>query len=290
MDRYLAAIAAIVLGFVAVSSACTAAGNGPIEFALKPDRGGDQIHARFERQIDGHGESNWSSDFRAAELVGLDFDGFQAAGSRSLHFALVREAGRLDCTGQGGSFHAWGNCRFTADPAFMQFLASRGVAKPTDEEALSLMAVGVSRELVDALHAASYPTPTIDNLVALSALGVDGSYIAGMSSAGYRPRTLDALVQFKALGITPDWIRGFVAIGYGDVPQDELIQLKAMEITPAFISGFDRIGYRHLAPDQLVQLKALDITPEFVRSVTTAGAALPSMDQLVQLKIFGRVR
>jgi hypothetical protein len=289
MNRYLAFIAALIFAFISVSSACTAAGTGPIEFALKPERGGDQIHASFRTAADAHNESDWSSDFRAAELVGFDLNGFQAAGARGLHFALAREAGRLDCSGTGGSFRAWGNCRFTADPAFARFLESRGIARPADQQAFTLMAVDVRHELIDALNAARYPTPTIDNLVALSALGVDAGYIGGMARAGYRPQTLDALVQFKALGITPEWIRGFVAIGYGDVPQDELVQLKALDITPEFIAGFDRLGYRHLAPNELVQLKALDITPEFVRSMTNGGATL-SMDQLVQMKIFGRLK
>jgi hypothetical protein len=290
MNRYLALIAAVVFAFITISSACTAAGTGPVRFALTPERGGDEVHATFRHQAEGRDENDWSSDFRASELVGFDLDGFQAAGTRSVNFALVREAGRLDCSGQGGGFRASGNCRFTPDPAFVQFLETRGIARPTDQQLFGMMAINVRRELIDALKAASYPTPTIDNVMALSALGVDAAYIGEMARAGYRPRTLDALVQFKALGITPEWIRGFVAIGYGDVPQDELVQLKAMNVTPEFITGFERIGYRHLSPDQLVQLKALDITPEFVRSMVGAGAAMPPMDQLVQLKLFGRVR
>ncbi len=289
MNRLVAFLLALLFASVTVSSACVAAPRDWISFRLEPQRGGNEIRASFHDQSRGR-ENQWSTEFVPGQLVGLDVAGFRTAGSRPLRFAVVREAGRLDCSGKGGGSHAAGNCAFTADPAFTNLLVSRGIGRPTREQAIGLMAVDARRELIDAIAAARYPTPRIDDLTALTAVGVNGRYIADLTRAGYRPRTVQSLVEFKALGITPDWIGGFARIGYASLPAGELMQLKALDITPGFISAFDRIGYRHLSVDTLVQLKALDITPEFVRSAVGEGGAMPPVSELVELKMFGRRR
>jgi hypothetical protein len=288
MNRCLALIGALILAFISVSSACTAAPAQWIHFTLEPaNDGSDTIRAEFRSDRREHGENDWSTGFRPSGLAGLDVAGFRGAGSRPVSFAVIRDPGRLDCSGQGGRSHATGYCSFSADGRFTQLLESRGIGHPTNEQSFSLMAVNARRELIDAVSAARYPTPTIDNLIALSALDVDGAYISGMASAGYTPRTLDSLIQFKALNITPGWISGFARIGYANVPAEELVQLKALDITPEFIAGFDRIGYRHLPIEKLVELKAMDITPEFVRTVAGGAASMPPINKLVELKLFG---
>lgn len=290
MNRVLAFVGALMLAFISITSACTAASPPWLHFTLEPQRGRDTLQVSFKNDIKGREVNNWSSGFRPSELVGLDLAGFRGAGSRALGFAVIREAGRLDCSGHGGNSYASGYCRFTANPQFAALLESRGIGRPTEEQAFGLLAVNARRDVVDAVAAAHYPAPSINDLIALSALGVDGRYISEMAHAGYRPRTIDTLIQFKALDITPEWIGQFVRIGYGGLPADQLVQLKALDITPEFIAGFDRIGYRNLPVDQLVQLKALDITPEFVKRIAAVDSSRPSVDKLVQLKALGRTR
>lgn len=291
MNRCLAFVGALILAFLSVSSACTAAPTEFVHFSIEPKHGSaDLLEVSFRKDVRGHEENNWSQGFPTSELVGLDLAGFRGAGSRPLSFAIVREAGRLDCSGHGGESYAGGTCSFTANPGFTQLLESRGIGRPSDEQSFGLMAVNARREVIDAVAAAHYPTPSIDDLMALSALGVNGAYISEMARAGYRPRSIDTLIQFKALDITPAWIGQFVQIGYGNLPADQLVQLKALDITPGFIAGFDRIGYRHLPVDQLVELKALNITPEFVQRIAAVDGSNPSVGKLVQIKSFGKDR
>jgi len=290
MDRCLALLGALLLSLITVASACTAAPAEWIHFTLEPDRVSDRLHVSFRSDDHPRHDNSWSTSFRPSDLVGLDAAGFRGSGNRPLRFAVIREAGRLDCSGQGGGSYGAGYCSFDADPRFTQLLESRGIGRPTQEQSFGLMAVDARRDVIDALAGARYPTPSIDNLMALSALGVNGAYIGGMARAGYRPQTLDSLIQFKALNITPEWIGVFVRMGYGGLPADELVQLKALGITPDFIAGFDRIGYGRLSVDQLVQLKALGITPDFVRRVAAVDDGLPPVDKLVQLKAFGKRR
>jgi hypothetical protein len=290
MNRFLAFLLALVFATVSVSSACVAAPSDWIRFTLSSQRGSSEIQASFQEESRGRHDNHWSTGVPPSQLIGLDVSGFRGPGTHPLRFAVVREAGRLDCSGQGGRGHASGNCAFAADPAFTDLLVRRGIGRPTREQAFSLMTLDVRREIVEALAAARYPAPSIDNLMELTAVGVDGRYIAELARAGYRPRTIKSLVEFRALGITPEWIGGFARMGYADIPSDELAELKALDITPEFVSGFDRLGYGRLPVDKLVELKALNITPEFVRSVTQRGESMPPVSDLVELKMFGRRR
>jgi hypothetical protein len=290
MNRFFALLLALLFASLTVSSACVAAPSEWIHFTLESRGGSNEVQASFHNERRGRDEHQWSTGFPPSQLIGLEVSGFHASGSRPLRFALVREPGRLDCSGEGGGGRASGNCAFTADPGFMQLLASRGIGRPTKDQALSLMALDVRRELIDAIAAAHYPAPTIDQLMELTAVGVNGRYIAEMARAGYHPPSIHSLVEFRALGITPEWIGGFAGIGYANIPAGELMQLKALGVTPEFVTGFDRIGYRHLPVRTLVELKALNVTPEFVRSTVGAGQALPAVSELVEMKLFGRRR
>ena len=290
MNRCLALLCALLFAFVSVSSACMAAPADWIAFDLKAQGDRQQIHATFRDERRGGDENHWSNGFKPSELIGLETAGFYAAGSRPLRFAVVREAGRLDCGGSGGSSRASGNCGFAADAGFMQLLATRGIGHPNREQAFGLMAMDVRRSLIEAVAAARYPTPSIDDLMAMTAVGVTSGYIGDLARANYRPNSLHSLIEFKALEISPEWLGGLARVGYASLPADDLMQLKALGISPDFITGFDSLGYRRLPVDELVQLKALNITPEFARSAIGQTRPLPSVDELVQIKMFGRAR
>jgi len=185
MNRYLAFTCALLLALVTVSSTCLATESDWIHFALEPEhRGSAEIKADFRSEGRGHNENNWSTGFKPSDLVGLDTSGFRGHQARPLHFAVIREAGRLDCSGNGGDSYAAGYCSMTPNSAFMQLLASRGIGQATRDEAFTLIALDVRRELIDAVAAARYPTPTIDDLVSMTAVGVNGRYVADLSRAG----------------------------------------------------------------------------------------------------------
>jgi len=290
MNRCLALMCALLFAFVSVSSACMAAPTDWIRFDLAAQRDRSEIHVDFHDESRGRDEHQWSNGFKPSELIGLDVAGFYSAGSRPLHFAVIREAGRLDCAGNGGSSRASGNCGFTPDAGFMQLLASRGIGHPNREQAFGLMALDVRRSLIDAIAAARYPTPRVGDLMSMTAVGVDSGYIGALARAGYRPNSIDSLVEFKALEITPQWIGGLARIGYANLPSDQLMQLKALDIGADYIAGFDSLGYRRLPVDELVQLKALDVTPSFVRSAVDQNRPLPTVAELIQMKLFGTRR
>src|SRR4051812_17940523 len=119
MNRCLAFLFALCFAAISVSSACIAQPSDWIRFTLESERGGaDRIQASFRDEVRDRERNSWSTGFHPSDFVGLDVAGFRGAGSRPLRFALMREAGRLDCAGNGGGGMAIGNCSFTADAAF----------------------------------------------------------------------------------------------------------------------------------------------------------------------------
>src|SRR5690349_2047631 len=183
MSRCVAFLLALMFATLTVSSACVAAVQTDwVAFDLRPESGNSaKIHASFRDQDRDRDHNSWSTGFRPSELVGLDLGGFRDGGSRPIRFAIVREAGRPDCAGNGGGSHGYGNDRYTADPGYLQLLAGRGIGRPSREDAFGLMAVNARREVIDALAAARFPAPSVDDLMALSALGVDGRYISELA-------------------------------------------------------------------------------------------------------------
>ena len=102
MTRMFAFVAALLVSGVAVSSACTAAGApGRVQFRLDAAQNGGDIQADFIGGGD-HNTNQWSSTFRPDQLAGLNLARLRSSGDHAVQFAVIREAGRLDCAGTGG--------------------------------------------------------------------------------------------------------------------------------------------------------------------------------------------
>lgn len=286
MNRIAAMFLALLLTSVTVTSACMA--NVPpqqLTFTLWSDGGPGRVQARFQNDRNGD-DHQWSSSFAESQLAGLDPAAFRGAGAHQLRFAVIRESGRMDCAGTGGSSRASGQCNFAPASSFAARLATAGTPAPDASDWFSLFALDVRSSLIDALRAARYPAPTADQLIAMTAVGVSESYIRDLARHGYRPDTLDSLVEFKAVGVDPRWIGDLAAIGYSRLPNSDLMQLKALGVDAAYIRSFRAAGYDRLSTDDLVQMKALGVTADFARQIESVMGR-QSPDKLVQLKAVG---
>jgi len=120
MNRPLAMLAALVVSALAVSSACIATPVTAMDFRMNADSS-NRIQLRLYQADDRHNGSMTSS-FAPNELSGLDVAALRQPGNRPIRFALVREAGRVDCSGSGGNAVATGRCGFTPDAGFTAML------------------------------------------------------------------------------------------------------------------------------------------------------------------------
>jgi hypothetical protein len=285
MTRVLAFCAAVILSVITVSSACIATPATPLAFRLSAETG-SRVHLSLFRDERGH-HDNTSSSFAWGDLAGLDVAALRQASQRPLRFALIRDAGRVDCSGLGGGSVATGRCAFTPDPAFTALLESRGIGRPTAEQGFDLVMVGASRDLVNALASNHYRRPDIEKLIELAAVGINRRFVTDLAARGYAPASLDDLVEFAALKVSPAYIDALARSGYRNLTADQVTQMAALHITPGFIQGFARIGYANLPVETLVELKALDVTPAFVRSLEQRGIRPASAEKLAELKAVG---
>src|SRR6478735_261272 len=283
MNRSLALLAALVLTAISVSSACIASPSKTMSFSLQAHSGRPDVQFSLNHG-DRRNQSSMSGSFELADLPGLDVNALRQPGQRPISFAYIREAGRVDCSGTGGNSIASGRCNFTPNAGFSDFLAARGIGRPSLDEAYALTMTHATRELVDALAQNRYPRPNIEKLTELSAVGVDRPFIAGLAARGFAPKDLDDLTQFAALDITPAYIDALSRVGYRGLSADEITEFKAVGVDPAFIGALAQAGYRNLAAGDLVQLAALKIDPGFIRSFAQIGYSNLPVDTLVQLK------
>ena len=244
---------------------------GTIQWSIDSDpshRPGD-VQLAISRRDRNH-NSNWSSGFPLADLQGLSAGQLNAAGSSPVRFALVRDAGRLDCAGNAGRGDGRGTCSFTADPAFASYLASRGIGRPDDDEAYQLTMSGAGRELLDALAANRYPMPDIDQLVAMGIHGVSPRFVQELAAAGYRLGSVDDLVTFRIHGVSPEFIRDMAAIGprFRGIVAKDLVTFRIHGVSPEYVRAIAAAGpqFANLDADDLVTFRIHGVWPELVQT------------------------
>ena len=287
MNRALTLLAATACAALAVSSACLAAEGSALPFRLAKTGAADQVQLSMEQPRDGKHSGNWSQGVALADLTGLSAGQLTSRTATPIRFALVRPAGRFDCSGAVRSYDGRGTCAFAADAAFSAMLAKRGLGRPSLDQSYKLAMSDFRPEVLDALAAAGYPRPSLDQSVKLGIFKIGPAYVRGLADAGYRLGSVDDLVGFKIHNVNPELIRTYRQLGYRQLAADDLMAMSIHGVTPDFIRGFASLGYRDLPADKLVQLRIFNVTPDDVRALQAQGIALPSADQLVRLRLAG---
>lgn len=287
MNRALTLLAASACATVAVSAACFAAEGAALPFRLARSGDASRVQLSMEHRTANQRKGNWSQSVALADLQGLGAAQIAARNSTPIRFALVRPAGRFDCSGAVRSYDGRGTCAFAADSAFAAMLAKRGLGSPSLDQSYKLAMSDFRPEVLDALTIAGYPRPTLEQAVSLGIFNIAPAYVRGLAQAGYRLGSVDDLVGFKIHRVSPDLIRAYRDLGYDQLSADDLMAMTIHRVTPEFIRGFASLGYRDLPADKLVQLRIFDVTPDGVRALQANGIALPSTDQLVRLRLAG---
>ena len=139
-----ACASAVTASFVGAQAA-----PGTIRWSIDPDsstmRAG-KVQLTIDSRWEPNSHSTWSNDRPIADLKGLS--AAQLAGPRGpARFALVKDAGRLDCSGTAGGYTGEGSCTFSVDPRFVSYLQSRGMSAPTQHQAFTLTMSGVGEPI-----------------------------------------------------------------------------------------------------------------------------------------------
>jgi hypothetical protein len=134
-----------------------------IRWSVDREAGPNKVQLTIESRWGANSQSVWSNDRPIGDLQGLT--AAQLAGRTSTaRFAMVRDAGRLDCTGIAGNGRGQGECSFSVDPRFVSYLQQHGMGTPTPHQAFTLTMSGVGRDLIDSMQEIGYARPTVDKL------------------------------------------------------------------------------------------------------------------------------
>jgi hypothetical protein len=234
--------------------------------------------------------SMWGSDRPIAELQGLG--AAQVTGPTGpVRFAIIREAGRLDCSGLAGNLDGSGSCSFTADANFANFLAARGMGRPTMHQSYELTMARVGRELVVALDGLGYAKPDVGDLTAMGVHGVSPAFVRELAQQGYRLKSGDELVNFKIHGVDVDYIRGLAAIGpqFHRFAAKDLVSMRIHGVKPTYVQAMAAIGpaFSTLSADDLIAFAIHGAKPDMVQAFARYGQGPLKADDVTAMAIHG---
>ena len=258
MNRVITLLAASACAALAVSSTCSAAEWSALPFQVAKTRDAGRVQFSIQYRQGSQRSNNWSHTLPLAALPGLSDAQLSARDATALRFALVRPAGRLDCTGSARSSEGKGQCAFVADEAFAAMMARRGIGRPDRDQGIRLAMSDFRPEVLDALAAAGYPRPTLDEAVALGIFRIDPAYVRGLAGAGIRLGSISDLVAFKIHKVTPDYIAGFARIGHRNLPADKLVAMRIFNVTPEDVRALDTGSVASASQRMRLRLAGLD--------------------------------
>jgi hypothetical protein len=286
----IACAMALVPALAAGPTAPTAADRmESIRWSIDGARQQGKVELTVDSRWGANSRSSWSNDRPLSELSGLS--SAQLAGRPApVRFALVGDAGRIDCSGTAGDGRGNGWCTLSPDPAFASYLKARRMGTPTRYQAFSLIMSGVGRELVDALAASGFERPDVEQLTAMGIHGVTPDYVRALAGLGYRLAAED-VVAFKIHGVEPDYIRQLAAIGpaLNHIRSSDLVSLRIHGVKPEFVQAMAAIEpeFRNVTAEDLVAMSIHGVRPELARSFVRLESGRLSSDDLVAMAIHG---
>jgi hypothetical protein len=249
----------------------------------------DEVQLTVDSRWGPNNRSSWSNTRRIEELQGLGSAQLMGP-SQPVRFALVKEAGRLDCAGTAGGGSGSGRCSFTPDAGFAAYLQARGIGRPDAHQAYSLTMSGVGRDLVEALQQNGFARPDIAGLTAMGIHGATASYVRELGGLGYR-LSADDLIAFKIHGVEPGYIREMAAIGPAlqHISASDLVALHIHGVKPGFVREMAAIGpaFRNVTADDLVSMAIHDVRPEMARAYVQLEGGRLKADDVVSMAIHG---
>lgn len=285
----LAACAPAVTASFPVAAAAQQVQSINWSFETKSGRDGSDVQLTVESRWGAGSDSIWSNGRRIDELQGLTRA--QMVGpTKPVRFALVKEPGRLDCTGTAGGGRGSGMCSFTPSVGFATFLDARRIGQPNAHQAFSMTMAGVGRDLVDALGDSHFQRPTVDQLTAMGIHGVTPAYVRALGGLGYH-LSADDLISFRIHGVNTDEIRQFATIGPAlqRLGPSDLIDLRIHGVEPAYVREMAAIdpGLRNLTVDDLVSMAIHGVRPALARAYVQYDGGTLTSGGLVDMAIHG---
>jgi beta-lactamase regulating signal transducer with metallopeptidase domain len=252
--------------------------SGTWDLRLSRDPGMAQITVHTEHGTHGRSIAVAQLPVSAAQLT---------AAASTVSFPIARDAGTFHVEGICRNGVCGGTLTFEPSATFAAELASRGLARPTATEQMTLAMADIGVGFLDELSKNGYAKPDLAGLVRAAQHGVDTGYVRDMASFGYKVGTLDALVKLRDHGIDAAYVRGMTAAGFTRLPADQILAARDHGVDPAYVNAMRDLGFRAGTLDEIVKLRDHGIDPEYVRGMAAAGIGTLNSDQILTARDHG---
>jgi hypothetical protein len=241
-----------------------------------------QVHFGLRHRSDRH-NSNFEMDQPKSAFTGLDLE---TRGKRDVTFAMVRDAGRLDCEGYVNGGEGAGTYRFTPDGKYAAAMHAIGFDDIDGPKQFAMALHDLSLEFAKQMKAENLANLDTDKLIAFRIFDVNPWFIREMRAAGMPAKDSDKLIAFRVHGVTPEAVRE-LRKSHIDASEDQLIAFRVHGVTPEFVQKVEKLGFGSAEPDQLVAMRVHGVTPEYIAGLKSRGVKDLTIDKLVSLKIHG---
>jgi hypothetical protein len=254
---------------------------------------GDRIHLNFERGTARNHRNQIGQSYSFSELQGLTREQVERGGP--VKFSLVREAGAIVCEGTFENGKGAGTFRFTANPAFVSGMKSRGFdfekaeknwgdERDSDNKLFSAAALNVTTALADDLLSVGLGKLDVDDLFKAAIFKIDSKFAREMKASGFPNLGMDELVKARIFKINADFVTQVMQMGYANQSFEELVKMRIFKVTPEFIASVRSEGIANPSVEELVKMKIFNIDSDFIRKAKADGVPL-EVERLVQRRI-----
>jgi hypothetical protein len=251
-----------------------------------------RINLHLERRTGKTGNHQFGSTYDFSDFQGLTRE--QALQGGPVKFALVREAGTIDCEGSFENGKGSGTFRFAANQAFVSAMKSRGFdfekESPTTEDGhiedrlFTATVLNVTTALADELNSAGFGKLGISDLFKAAIFKIDSAFMREMKASGFPNMGMEELVKARIFKIDAKFVSEATQMGFGKEPFESLVKMRIFKVTPEFIAEVRNEGLSDLSVEDLVKLQIFKIDAEFIRKAKAEGVPL-DVERLVQRRL-----
>jgi hypothetical protein len=273
------AICVLALGF---ATAAQAEQNLKGTWSIERSEKAGQVHFGLRHRSENH-NSNFENDHPVNAFTGLDL---ATPGKHDVSFAMVRDAGRLDCEGYIKDGEGAGTYRFTPDAKYPAAMRAIGFDGVDSEKQFAMALHDVSLDYAKQMKAENLTDLETDKLLAFRIFNVNPQFIREMRATGLPARDANRLIAFRVHGVTPAIVEE-LRRAHIDADENQLIAFRVHGVTPEYVQKVGKLGFGSPNPDQLVAMRVHGVTPEYIAGLQKRGVKDLTIDKVVALKVHG---
>jgi hypothetical protein len=249
-----------------------------------------KVNLSLERRTERGHRNQMGQTYEFTDFQGLSRE--TALNGGPVRFSLVREAGRIDLEGSFENGKGTGTFNFTANPAFVSAMKTRGFdfeersgSRHDGEDRLfAATTLNVTTALADDLNSAGFGKLNVDDLFKAAIFKIDSTFAREMKASGFENLGMEELVKARIFKIDAAFVRQVAQMGFEKEPFESLVKMQIFKVTPEFIAEVRNEGLTDVQVEDIVKLRIFKIDGEFIRNAKADGVPL-EVERLVQRRI-----